>query len=444
MKRMLALLLIAAMMLALGACVSKQETRVNPISFFYKNREVSFDSEYGVVYPLAVDLDDRNIAIAELISRYLEGPDEDFLECPFPPGTVLYECTWIDGLLTIILSNEFASLSTLDLTIAMGCLTMTMTQIEGVDAVIVDTVDKNLSFRKEPMTPEDFVFLVQGNDASETTVHLYFSDYSNRYLLLDSRTVHLQDAESLPMVILNELLQGPSGSNLFSVLPAGTKVLDVQINDGVCMVDFSSHFFDDRPKSALKEHLVVYSVVNTLTELENVDAVQFLVEGQRMGQYVNLDLSQPIYRDETAVGPIRSSLNEFDATIYLYSEGSELLVGVPMRLRSSASQTVAEAALLGLIEANDRAGLTNPIPAGTTVNSVVITESLCSVDFSKEFLNASRNRIAEQNAVRAVVATMCRLSGVRRVQITIDGAAEGLKYHDISSPLVSQFRWSAD
>ena len=78
------------------------------------------------------------------------------------------------------------------------------------------------------------------------------------------------------------------------------------------------------------------------------------------------------------------------------------------------------------------------------INSVVVTDSLCSVDFSKEFLNASRSRMAEQNAVRAVVATLCRLAGVRRVQITIDGVAEGLKYHDISSPLVSQFRWSAD
>lgn len=444
MKKLLAWILIVSLLFTLAACGAKTEERVNPISFYYKNRDVSYNSEFGVIYPLPVDLDDRNIAISELISRYLEGPDEEFLECPFPPGTILSECTWIDGLLTIILTDEFSTLNTLDLTIAMACLTMTMSQIEGVDAVIVDTVGGNLSFRREPMTPEDFVFLVQNDDASEITVNLYFSDQSNRYLLLDSRSVHLEDAETLPLVILNELLEGPSESNLKSVMPVGTKVIDVQLNDNICLVDFSTQFFDRRPETALEEHQVIYSVVNTLTELENVEAVQFLVEGQRVGQYVNLDLSEPIYRDETAIGPIRSTLNEFDATIYLYSEGSELLVGVPMRLRSSASQTVAESTLLGLLDAHDRAGLSNPIPDGTVINSVVVTDSLCSVDFSKEFLNASRSRMAEQNAVRAVVATLCRLAGVRRVQITIDGVAEGLKYHDISSPLVSQFRWSAD
>lgn len=444
MKKLLALLLVFALVFGLGACAAASEQRVNPISFFYKNRDVSFTSEYGVVYPLAVDLEDRNIAITELISRYLEGPDEEFLECPFPPGTVLVDCTWIDGLLTVILSEEFHNLSSLDLTIAMACLTMTMTQVDGVDAVVVDTADGMLSFGKEPMTPEDFVFLVRNEDASETTVNLYFSDPSNRYLLLDSRSVHLDIPESLPLVVLNELLEGPGSANLQTVLPTGTRVIDAHINDGICLVDFSEAFFDNRPKTAREEHLVIYSVVNTLTEHEGVEAVQFLVEGQRVGQYVNLDLSEPIYRDETAIGPIRSSLNEFDATIYLYSEGSELLVGVPMRLRFSASQTVAEATMRGLLEAQPRAGLSNPIPAGTVVNSVVVTDSLCSVDFSKEFLNASRSRMAEQNAVRAVVATLCRLAGVRRVQITIDGVAEGLKYHDISSPLVSQFRWSAD
>ena len=308
MKKLLAWILIVSLLFTLVACASKTEERVNPISFYYKNRDVSYNSE--------------------LISRYLEGPDEEFLECPFPPGTILSECSWIDGLLTIILTDEFSTLSTLDLTIAMACLTMTMSQIEGVDAVIVDTVGGNLSFRREPMTPEDFVFLVQNDDASEITVNLYFSDQSNRYLLLDSRPVHLEDAETLPLVILNELLEGPSESNLKSMMPLGTKVIDVQLNDNICLVDFSSQFFDGRPQTALEEHQVIYSVVNTLTELENVEAVQFLVEGQRVGQYVNLDLSEPIYRDETAIGPIRSTLNEFDATIYLYSEGSELLVGV--------------------------------------------------------------------------------------------------------------------
>ena len=374
----------------------------------------------------------------------LEGPDEEFLECPFPPDTVLVECAWVDGLLTIILSDDFHALSSLDLTIAMACLTMTMTQIEGVDEILVNTVDGMLSYSNEPLTPDDFVFLVHADDATEMTVNLYFSDSSNRFLLLDSRTVHREEDEQQPMAVLQELIAGPVGSNLLQVLPEGTAVLDTHINDGICMVDFSAPFFDNRPATALEEHMVIFSVVNTLTELEGIEAVQFLLEGQRIGQYVNLDLSEPIRRDETAIGPIRSSLNEFDATIYFYSEGSELLVGIPMRQRFSASQTVAEATLRCLIETQPQAGLINPIPVGTKVNSVTITDSLCSVDFSKEFLNASRSRIAEQSAVRAVVATMCRLYDVRRVQITIEGVAEGLKYHDISSPLVSQFRWSAD
>lgn len=444
MKRLFAWILVAALIAGFAGCAANRDDRVNPISFFYKNREVSFGSEYGVIYPLAVDLDDRGIAISELISRYLEGPDEEFLECPFPPGTVLTECTWIDGLLTIVLSDEFQTLSVLDTTVAMACLTMTMTQVEGVDAVLIQTADGAFSYQDEPLTAEDFSFLIESDETEEMTFNLYFADTANRYLLIDIRTMRVEDRESLPMMVLNALFEGPSNSNLLSVLPMETRVQDVQIHDNVCVVDLSSAFLENRPRTAQEERLVIFSIVNALTELDGIESVRFQVEGQRIGRYLNLDLSEPISRDETAIGPIRSSLNEFDATIYLYSKGSELLVGLPMRLRSSASQTVAETTLRELLEAKPQAGLTNPIPEGTKINSVAVTNSLCSVDFSKEFLNAGSSLISEQNAVRAVVATLCRLSGVRRVQITIDGKAEGLIYHDISKPLTSQPSWSAD
>ena len=46
------------------------------------------------------------------------------------------------------------------------------------------------------------------------------------------------------------------------------------------MVDFSSEIIDNHPGGALEEALTVFSLVNTLTELDPRAKVQILVNGQ--------------------------------------------------------------------------------------------------------------------------------------------------------------------
>ena len=89
------------------------------------------------------------------------------------------------------------------------------------------------------------------------------------------------------------------------------------------------------------------------------------------------------------------------------------------------------------------AGLRNVVPEGTRILNVNLTDGTCTVNLSAEFLAVSGSYEAEQNAVRSVVATLCALTGVRRVQLLIGGEPEGLQYYDISAPLVAQQRWSA-
>ena len=101
MRRFAALFLSLVIILGFAGCSTKGDTRINPITFYYKNTDLRYNSEAKVLYGRDVDLENDQIPISEVVSLYLEGPDETFLESPFPPNARLEQAVspaWIGPL----------------------------------------------------------------------------------------------------------------------------------------------------------------------------------------------------------------------------------------------------------------------------------------------------------------------------------------------------------
>lgn len=65
----------------------------------------------------------------------------------------------------------------------------------------------------------------------------------------------------------------------------------------MCILDFSQSLLDDMPSQADRQTLLVYSIVNTLGNLESVDSVLFQVEGAPLSSYGAVKLSAPLAPD---------------------------------------------------------------------------------------------------------------------------------------------------
>ena len=76
---------------------------------------------------------------------------------------------------------------------------------------------------------------------------------------------------------MEQLLKGPQGEEGRSAIPDGTKLLGVSVLDGVCFVNFSEGFLNQNYEIA--EPVVIYSIVNSLAELSNVNKVQISING---------------------------------------------------------------------------------------------------------------------------------------------------------------------
>ncbi|MDU2064193.1 MAG: GerMN domain-containing protein [Sporomusaceae bacterium] len=129
--------------------------------------------------------------------------------------------------------------------------------------------------------------------------NLYFPSDDGAHLVMEPRTFPLNDQPA--HMAVEALLTGSNQPHTAKVFPAGTKLRQLTIKDGVAYVDFNKALLKGNGGSAT-EMLLVTSLVNTLTEFSTVDKVQILVEGKKIDTlYGHMDLSVPLSRSESIV-----------------------------------------------------------------------------------------------------------------------------------------------
>ena len=110
---------------------------------------------------------------------------------------------------------------------------------------------------------------------------LYFPDKETNSLKPEARLVNVKELMQSPYNILVEfLIQGPKNDKLCVVIPENTKLIKSSL-EGECLVlDFSAEFLNYGKEDSSKKDLLINSIVNTVTELNEVNKVKFLIDGQ--------------------------------------------------------------------------------------------------------------------------------------------------------------------
>lgn len=131
--------------------------------------------------------------------------------------------------------------------------------------------------------------------AEKIKLQLYFARQEGNGLMVEEREI--TKVTGIARAAIEELLKGPRTEELKSALPAGTRLLDINITpDGTCIVDFSTHIKEVSGSKA--EALAVYSVVNTLSQFSTVKDVSFRVAGEKVesiGGYIST--AEPVTAD---------------------------------------------------------------------------------------------------------------------------------------------------
>ncbi len=435
MKKALIFLLLTAQLLALFGCGARRSDPSGDVSvqFFYAVRDVD-----SLNLESAVESETRTLGLntlQELLDRYLAGPESEELVSPFPADTQVRDILMEDGSLTLILSGEFFTLMGVEMSVAKCCMAKTVCAYADVPAVILS--DELGSIRME-VRPEHYLL---DNDITQTedeSFAVYFSDSEHRYLIAETRAAILSENETETAYVMRQLFEGPESEQLLGVIPEDAELLSVKSEEGICILDFSRSFYQHELKDAREAYMTVYGIVNTLTSLPDIQAVQFLEEGEPAERYGMFSLSEPVTRNSDAIGPVRMASGELDANVYVKSIETGEMFGVPCRVKQTVSQPQAEAVIARVLSYEAFQGFENPIPFGTELLSISVSGSVCYVDVSERFIPPEGGAEAERAAVWALVASLTDLDNIAFVVLSVGGDSSGLNYVDISEPLTRE------
>ena len=177
----------------------------------------------------------------------------------------------------------------------------TFTSLDFVDYLLI-TVDGNelKTANGMPMGKlgrEDVI--MNGDISAEPTNYeiltLYFENSEGSALSTEIREVQVNPNLPVERYIVEQVIAGPEDESLRSTVPYDTKIRDISTADGVCYVDLSVEFVNKQLGLEKDALAAVYSIVNSLCEIEDVTKVQFLIEGEKLDSYRNvIDLSKPV------------------------------------------------------------------------------------------------------------------------------------------------------
>ena len=224
---------------------------------------------------------------------------------PVCDGTKINYIKIEDEIATVDFSKEFTDTKNPKYTLSPAAVAKTLCSldfisgvnilVDGMPALGVDGTPIGLIMKSDIMDDD-------GNSvALKTTVSLYFGDAMGEGLVIERRNVEIPSSSTVERVIVDEIIKGPSVANNISVIPQGVKVLSVETKNRVCFVNLSKEFIDKFSGGSSGEVLTVYSIVNSLTELDTVGSVQLLIEGEKKDTLSHMAINEPIARDKSVI-----------------------------------------------------------------------------------------------------------------------------------------------
>lgn len=246
--------------------------------------------------------------ITAVLTELIAGPSNNWLYRTIPRDVTIEAANLTENekLCGIELSGEYRNLSVKDELFFRSSLVWTLTEFEFIEDVILYVSGQQLTNASgQPtgvMNRENLIIHPELSPVRTNTrkITLYFANEEQSSLTPEARTIEVSN--NIEYHIVEQLISGPIKSSLRPTLLPDLKLKDANTIDGICYVDLSAEFLNRQLTGGELDSLTIYSIVNSLTELNGVQKVQIMVDSSTVTEIRgNYDLSMPIGRDESMI-----------------------------------------------------------------------------------------------------------------------------------------------
>ena len=128
------------------------------------------------------------------------------------------------------------------------------------------------------------------NAYQKVKLKLYFASESGESLVEEDRSLFYDINTPLEKLVLEQLIQGPNSKNAKATIPADTGIINTYIDENICYINFDDAFL--KQNLGVREDVAIYSIVNSILEINTINKVKILVNGSSNVMYrdmLNLD-----------------------------------------------------------------------------------------------------------------------------------------------------------
>lgn len=282
MKRIYGILLACICMLAIVSCGQESEEAENLYQVYYvSNSETKVEMHAHEMAALTPEEE-----LQELLDCLSTSPEKLEYKAPLDIGFQVLGTKLEEGNLVIDVDAAYNELPVMTEVLVRAAVVRTLTQLPDVNLVMITVEGNQLSDKNGNviswMNADQFI----DNDGNEINtyelarVKLYFAGESGENLIAAYREKHYSTNTPIERFVVEELIAGPSGQieGLYPSINPSTKIINVMTKDGVCYVNLDENFLN--VVNNVSTDVSVYSIVNSLAELSNINKVQILINGE--------------------------------------------------------------------------------------------------------------------------------------------------------------------
>ena len=274
------ILCIVMLLFCMTGCNKKNEEADLGFRVYYVNKQET----KTVAEPYECEAKTTEDLIIELLAVLETDPKNTELKKPVDSKVNILAYTFEGGQLMIDFDENYHQADAPKEVLCRAAIVRTMCQITGVDFVsFLVSGEPLLDSNHQPvgvMTAETFIDNT-GNEINtyeKANLKLYFANTADTALVSTTETIAYSSNISMEKLITEQVLAGPSVQEVNPTITPTTKILGVTIKDGICYLNLSEDFLT--LSYPVSEEMVIYSLVNSLTELPNVNKVQISIDGE--------------------------------------------------------------------------------------------------------------------------------------------------------------------
>lgn len=283
------ILVIACLMIILTDGCSKTEEKGTPVDISYLNK-----SETKLVTETHYfESEDTKERIVEVLTLLCSVPDNKELKATLTTGINIITYSYDGEQVIVSLGEKYKELPKTTEVLTRAALVRSLTNIPGVSYVMITVNGESLTDLSGNaigiMTADMFVDNA-GTQVetveSKVNLRLYFANESGDGLITVNRELtHNADVSNVPMekLVVEQLISGPANDKTYPTISPGTKLINSTVKDGVCYLTFDSTLIT--AVNNVTTDVTIYSIVNSLVELSNINKVQIAIEGNKDGKF---------------------------------------------------------------------------------------------------------------------------------------------------------------